>query len=85
MYCVYLIVNEEGSKYIGYTSNLKERIRQHNAGLNKSTKGHSWTLVYAEAYLSETDARRREAVLKRHGQSKQHVYNRALESIKKAE
>ena len=83
MYSVYLIVNEKGSKYIGYTASLKERIRQHNAGMNKSTQGHTWTLVYAEAYLDETDARQREAQLKKHGRTKMHMYNRAEQSIKK--
>ncbi len=85
MYCVYLIVNENGCKYIGYTSNLKQRVENHNKGLNTSTKGHKWKLVYAEAYLDEEDARKRERKLKYHGQSKYHVYNRASESIKKAE
>ena len=85
MYCVYLIVNEEGRKYIGYTGNLDERLKQHNAGMNTSTRGHEWKLVYFEAYLSEKDARKREVKLKQHGQAKRHVYNRAEESIKKAE
>ena len=58
---------------------------QHNAGLNKSTKGRKWKLVYAEAYLSEKDARVREAKLKQYGQSQKHLYKRAEESIKKAE
>jgi hypothetical protein len=35
--------------------------------------------------LSETDARKREATLKKHGQSKYHVYNRASRSIELAE
>ena len=85
MYCVYLVVNEKGKKYIGYTSNLKQRIAQHNDGMNTSTKGHEWKLVYAEAYLSEKDARKREATLKKHGQAKYHVYNRAEDSIKMVE
>ena len=85
MYCVYLIVNEKGEKYIGYTSNLKQRLQQHNEGMNTSTSGQTWKLAYAEAYLSETDARKREATLKSHGQSVYHIYSRARESIEKAE
>ena len=85
MYCVYLIVSDKGERYIGYTSNLKQRIAQHNAGLNKSTQGSRWKLAYAEAFLSEHDARMREAKLKDHGQSKHHLHQRAEASIKKAE
>ena len=85
MYCVYLIVNEIGEKYIGYTANLKERIRKHNEGLNTSTKGHKWVLVYAEAYLEKEDAMCREKKLKQHGMSKKHLYNRLDKSLKKVE
>ena len=81
MYYVYVLKNEEGQRYIGYTSNLKKRFEQHNQGLNQSTKGHEWTLVYYEAFRAEADARRREAKLKQSGQARRWLYERLRKSL----
>ena len=35
MYYVYLIVNNSNDKYIGYTSDLKRRLREHQKGSSK--------------------------------------------------
>ena len=52
--------------YIGYTDDLKNRIEQHNKGLNKSTKRYApWRLIYYEACLNQEDAERREKYLKK--------------------
>ena len=52
--------------YIGYTSNLKKRLKEHNQGLSKSTKPYMpWKLIYYEACLNEKDAKRREGYLKK--------------------
>ncbi|MBU2219255.1 GIY-YIG nuclease family protein [Patescibacteria group bacterium] len=52
--------------YIGYTSNLKKRLKEHNQGLSKSTKPYiPWKLIYYEACLNEKDAKRREQYLKK--------------------
>ncbi len=64
MYYVYLLVNENGKIYIGYTSDLKRRMREHNCSKSGFTKGRRWKLVYYEAYLSKKDAIRREKRLK---------------------
>ena len=41
MYYVYFLRSLNSSfRYVGYTSNLKKRISEHNRGLNKSTKPH---------------------------------------------
>ena len=51
--------------YIGSTNNLRKRVKEHNSGLNKSTKTRSpFKLVYYEAYTNEEDARHREHNLK---------------------
>lgn len=53
------------SYYIGYTDNLVKRLREHNRGLNFSTKSQKpWQLIHYEAYLNEKDAERRERYLK---------------------
>ena len=81
MYYVYLVRNEKDELYIGYTEDLERRLEAHNAGINTSTKGHTWQYVYYEAYLSEKDAKTREAKLKRHGQSKRHLKERIAGSL----
>ncbi len=66
MFYVYLLESEEGNHlYTGYTSDLKKRLREHNQGLNSSTKRYGrWRLIYYEASLNKDDARRREKYLK---------------------
>jgi putative endonuclease len=52
--------------YIGFTSNLKQRFKQHINGKVKSTKHRQpLKLIYYEAYLSKKDATKREYFLKR--------------------
>ncbi len=51
--------------YTGYTEDLRRRFKEHNQGLNFSTKAHRpWQLIHYEAYLNEKDAKRREKYLK---------------------
>ena len=63
---VYIINSQKNNKmYVGYSSDLRKRIEEHNSGKNKSTKiGIPWRLVYYEACLHEGDAYRREKYLK---------------------
>ena len=60
MYYVYVIQNETGEFYTGFSANLAKRLANHNAGGTQSTQGHQWKLVYYEAYVSELYARKRE-------------------------
>ena len=51
--------------YIGFTQNLRERFRSHNANENQATKNRGpWKLIFYEAYLNKYDALRREKYLK---------------------
>ncbi len=51
--------------YVGYTTDLKERLKKHNSGSNVSTKSHRpWFLIFYEAYRNEKDAKRREKYFK---------------------
>lgn len=63
---VYVLQSEKDKYfYIGYTQDLKKRLETHNANMNFSTKTRTpFRLIYAEACLSENDARRREEYLK---------------------
>lgn len=65
-HCVYILESSKnGTLYIGYTSDLKRRLQEHNRGLNFSTKSFlPWRLIHWEFYLHEKDAKRRESYLK---------------------
>lgn len=64
MYYVYVIKNEKGGIYTGYSENLRKRVEAHNKGLNKYTKEHKWEIIYYEAYKAKEDAIKREKQLK---------------------
>ena len=52
--------------YVGYTNNLKERIKRHNAGKGaKFTRGRKWMLIYKENFKSKKEAISREYYIKK--------------------
>ena len=52
--------------YVGYTNNLKKRIKLHNQGKGaKSTKGKKWKLIYYEIYSTKKEALKNEYSLKK--------------------
>ena len=52
--------------YVGWTTDLEKRLNQHNAGTGaKSTRGRTWSLIYAERYKTRPEAMSREWHLKR--------------------
>ena len=66
---VYLIVSKIKKKtisYVGYTNNLRKRIKYHNSNKGaKFTKGKKWKLVYYEIYDSKIEAMKKEYSLKK--------------------
>ncbi|MFA5652430.1 MAG: GIY-YIG nuclease family protein [Candidatus Paceibacterota bacterium] len=66
MFYVYILQNKDKSLYIGYSSNLKQRIKDHLDGKGgRTTKNKiDWKLIYYEAYLDKGDATCREIFLK---------------------
>jgi putative endonuclease len=63
---VYVLLSLKDDKfYIGFTNDLKRRLKEHNSGKNISTKSRRpLTLIYYEAHLSKSDAERREKYFK---------------------
>lgn len=73
MFYVYLLKNQKvGTTYIGYTNDLKRRLKEHVAKTPE--------LVYYEAFKSEKDARTRERRLKQ-GQTVRRLKERLFESL----
>ena len=67
MYYVYILEKaSDKTWYIGYTSDLRRRIEEHNSGKGGKTtsQSKSWKLIYYEAYLNKEDATGREVFLK---------------------
>jgi len=66
MYYVYLLHSKQHNKfYIGYSSNLKDRVVSHNAGKNNATRPFiPYKLIYYEAFRDKKDAKAREVYLK---------------------
>jgi len=66
MYYVYVLLSLKDDKfYIGFTADLKRRLKEHNSGKNISTKSRRpLKLIYYEAHLSKLDAERRERYFK---------------------
>ena len=74
MYYVYLIKNSKtGRTYIGFTNDLRRRIKEHS---NKKPK-----IIYYEAYKSEIDAKEREMKLKQRGQTVRRLKERLKHSL----
>ena len=67
MFYVYLLeCQQDKSWYIGYTSDLKRRINDHQNGYGCRTTAikKNWKLIYYEAYTEKQDAIGREKFLK---------------------
>ena len=83
MHYMYVIQAIDGDEmfYVGCTSDLKARFRSHNAGQNKATRHHQWRLVYYEAYMTLSGARKREYRLKHNGKAKYQLLKRIKELL----
>jgi putative endonuclease len=66
MYYVYILENEEGNHYIGYTADLPQRIKDHNSSKSRWTKKKGlWHLVYKEEFQTKQEAFLRERQIKK--------------------
>jgi len=65
MFYVYILLQNDKHLYTGFTDDLKRRYKQHQDGLNISTKHkRPLKMIHYEAYILKTDAMRRERFLK---------------------
>ncbi len=75
---VYVLANpKDGRLYCGFSTNLKRRLKEHEA-----TEHPGWQLVYYEAYRDERDARQREQKLKQYGSARGKLTARLEHSLK---
>jgi putative endonuclease len=70
MFYVYLLKDDNNKFYIGYSSNLKRRIKEHLQNKVFTSKHmNNPKLFYYEAYINELNAKQREKKLKQFGSS----------------
>ena len=66
---VYLIVsfgNKRLISYVGYTNNIKKRLKLHNSSKGaKFTKGRKWEIIYKKSYNTKSEAMKNEYLLKK--------------------
>ena len=81
-YFVYILKSEiDESYYIGYTSNLQNRLKEHNSGKTRYTSHkRPWKLVYREEFQDKSEALKREKFLKK--QRNSNFYRRIIEEKK---
>jgi putative endonuclease len=65
---VYVVKNPEGRFYVGMTTDLEGRVRNHNSGRSKWTKYRGpWVLCWSQECSTIGQARKLENKLKRQG------------------
>jgi predicted GIY-YIG superfamily endonuclease len=62
--------------YVGYTNNLRVRLKAH-----KYDKWKNFSFVYCEVYTNEADARERERMLKKYGAGLGHIRRRLKNTL----
>ena len=79
MFYVYLLVSKNNNKiisYVGYTNNLKKRLKLHNQSKGaKFTRGRLWKLIYFNKYKSRIKALREEYKLKKNYKLRNKIKN----------
>ena len=75
-YYTYVLRSQKDQNlYVGMTNDLDRRVRSHNSGRVRSTKGRRpLILIYHEVYETKSEARRRELFLKT-GKGREFLYN----------
>ena len=63
--------------YVGYTNNLKLRLKKHNSNKGaKSTKGYKWLLIYNKKFKTKSAAMSYEYKLKNNRIKRKEILNK---------
>ena len=81
---VYMIANLNNKKittYVGWTKNLKKRLRFHNSGKGaKFTRGRKWILIYKRKMLSKKEAMQFEYKLKKNRKARKVIIRKFIDT-----
>ena len=78
-YYVYMLrsIEKKSVTYVGYSSNLSNRIKLHNSGKGaKFTRGRKWRLIYKEKLTSKNKAISREYYIKNNKSFRKKIKNK---------
>ena len=77
-FIVYILQSKkDNSYYIGFTSDLNQRLKYHNSGKSRYTsKKMPWKVVYTEKFNTRSEAMKREKFLKK--QKNQEFYSKLI-------
>ena len=80
---VYILKSKEHDRYyVGLTSDLRRRLREHNEKRSYWTKRYApWQIIYFEGYRAEEDAKSREHQLKRFAQAFSQLKRRLVHTL----
>ena len=83
MFYMYIIKSIKDKKlYFGSTSDLRRRLKEHNSGLNRSTKSRRpFKVVYYEAFVDAEEAKKREHNLKLRARALRQLTKRIVKSL----
>jgi len=74
---VYLIISYHNNKftsYVGYTVNIKKRLKLHNSSKGaKFTRGRKWKIVYKKIYNTKVEAMKNEYLLKKNRKKRNNI------------
>ena len=81
IFFVYLIksTSPKNKTYVGYTKNLKKRLKLHNTNKGaKSTRGYKWKVIYKKKFFNKKEAMSYEYKLKHDRKKRDIIYNKSL-------
>ena len=66
MYYIYVLKSEKYKKsYVGFSNNVNQRLKEHNAGKSIYTRRYKpWIVIYKEEFKTEKEAIEREKFFK---------------------
>ena len=66
VYMIKSITPGTNKTYVGYTNNLKLRLKKHNTNKGaKATKGYKWKIIFKKKFLTKSEAMSYEYSLKK--------------------
>jgi putative endonuclease len=81
-YVYFLISKKDNNIYFGSTNDLRRRLFEHNSGKCLSTRSRRpLELRYYESYFNESEARKKEASLKKDGRALSQLKLRIQKSL----
>ena len=79
---VYLLISFHKNKlisYVGYTNNVKKRLKLHNDSKGaKFTKGKKWKVIYKKKFKTKSNAMTYEYFLKRNQKKRKEIKEKFL-------